>query len=345
VKVNPLDVSNVIGTAGTVQIHDVESLLGRASLRVGTNLSSGNIIWQPFFTASIFHEFAGDVTTTLAPAAAFNPFDIAPATLKTSRVGTYAQFGLGTAAVIGNTGWLGYGRVDYRTGDNIEGISVNAGLRYQFTPDKRQGSLKDDLVQTVHAYNWTGPYIGAFSGATWGDQHAFAPAFGTSSDPDFAGYIIGGQLGYNIQHGRWVIGIEGDYGFANASGGVSCPNAFLFTCGAEVHDLASLTGRLGITSGRALFYAKGGWAAGNVTALTSINTGVPGGVIGETKWLTGWTVGGGMEFALTNNWSARAEYMHYDLGSGTFTVGGPTVIEVDTRGDTVRVGVNYHFQR
>jgi outer membrane immunogenic protein len=64
---------------------------------------------------------------------------------------------------------------------------------------------------------------------------------------------------------------------------------------------------------------------------------------GETKWLTGWTVGGGMEFALTDRWSAKAEYMHYDLGKDTFAIDNGLTADASTRGDIVRVGVNLHL--
>ena len=52
-----------------------------------------------------------------------------------------------------------------------------------------------------------------------------------------------------------------------------------------------------------------------------------------------------MEFALTDRWSAKAEYMHYDLGTETFrSTFGPVLGDAcDTQGDTVRVGVNCHF--
>jgi opacity protein-like surface antigen len=85
-----------------------------------------------------------------------------------------------------------------------------------------------------------------------------------------------------------------------------------------------------------------------VSVLDSNNIGLPQPpsntpVNGETKWVNGWTAGGGMEFALTNQWSAKAEYMYYDLGSTNYSVDGPTLVEVDTRGSTLRVGVNYHF--
>jgi outer membrane immunogenic protein len=64
-----------------------------------------------------------------------------------------------------------------------------------------------------------------------------------------------------------------------------------------------------------------------------------------TNLLIGWTAGGGMEFALTPHWSAKAEYMYYDLGSASYTIDttGFGVVDAKTTGNTVRVGVNYHF--
>ncbi len=132
--------------------------------------------------------------------------------------------------------------------------------------------------------------------------------------------------------------------------------------------MGSLAARLGYTWGRTLFYAKGGWAFGDVTVGAHNNTGdapfvligpytiLPaGGLLASgaakvvtgtstTLWNNGWTVGGGMEFALTDRWSAKAEYMHYDLGSSTYTtdVNGLKV-DANTSGDIVRVGVNYHL--
>jgi len=225
-------------------------------------------------------------------------------------VGTYGQFALGTAAVFGNSGWLGYGRVDYRTGENIEGWSVTGGLRYQFTPGPSGRSIKDGPAPAVYAYNWTGPYLGAYVGTQWGDQAwSFNNGAGPTASTDFAGTIIGGQAGYNVQVGRTVFGIEGEYGGSNArggEGGASCPNVPViavttfpfYTCEAEVNRLAALTGRLGFTWGRALFYAKGGVAAGEVTATKVPNTpsptafGVPVvlvAAVSESTWQVGWT--------------------------------------------------------
>ena len=163
-------------------------------------------------------EFAGDVTATSLLANADPAINGAVLTTRSNGgVGTYAQFALGTAAVLGNTGWLGYGRVDYRTGDVIEGWGVSGGLRYQFSPEQR-GSIKDDRAP-AYSYNWSGLYVGAFSGTVWGEGTRFSPTFGTSVDLDFAGWIAGGQVGYNIQHGRWVYGVEADYGLSNRAAG------------------------------------------------------------------------------------------------------------------------------
>jgi opacity protein-like surface antigen len=336
---------------GTVAVDDIDSVLGRASVSIGTSFTNGPVTWQPYFTASIFHEFAGDVTATATvPTAVPGVVPVAPgfALTTTSKggVGTYGQFALGSAAVLGNSGWLGYARADYRIGDQIEGWSVGAGLRYQFSPERR-GSIKDGPAPVVYAYNWTGPYIGAFAGATWGDQDWSTPG-GAVVKPDFAGYLIGGQAGYNVQAGRGVYGVEVDYGSSNATGGVGCLGNFFFSCDAELHRLAMVTGRLGHTWGRALFYAKGGVAFGEVRAQTSQNEGLPippsfSPVNGETKWATGWTVGGGMEFALTERWSAKAEYMHYDLSKETFVVDNGVTVDASTKGDIVRIGVNLHW--
>ena len=135
---------------GSVKIDDIESILGRFSLRIGTTATSGNVVWQPFVTGTVFHEFAGNATATSSIA---GPVDgpvsciLAPCppsgffindkkdqvmSTSTSRIGTFTQVGIGTATVFGNSGWLAYGRADYKTGENVEGYSFNAGLRYNW---------------------------------------------------------------------------------------------------------------------------------------------------------------------------------------------------------------------
>jgi opacity protein-like surface antigen len=388
-----VDPFNVVGTVifaapglappFSVHVGSIESILGRASIRVGTNITAGNFALQPFATASVFHEFADNVTASLTTNLASltgagvlpPPLTEANATLSSSRVGTYGQFALGIAGQLIDTGWLGYLRADYRIGDNIEGFSVNGGLRYQFTPEQVAAVTKGifkapPAAAPVAAYNWTGIYIGGYAGTTWGSTNwTFVPV-STRTSPDFAGFVGGGQVGANYQMGNAVVGIEADGGWSNAKGGRSCPNIF-FNCEDHMDWLATVTGRLGYTWGRTLVYAKGGFAAARMDERTVWNADSqaisaffvpPGNVIGgvvlanltppvpsvqsSTATPTGWTLGAGIEFGLTPNWSAKAEYLYYDLGDTTYTFTAntfTTTAKIHETGNLVRVGVNYRF--
>jgi opacity protein-like surface antigen len=348
----------LVAESGTLQFQDVDSFLGRASIKLGTSfpLAGGQIIAYPFATASVFHEFEGTAAATFAQSGTVVGIPIpfqGTSSLTASGVGTYGQFGGGSAFQFANTGWLGYARFDYRTGENVQGYSVSAGLRYQLDAENR--ARRPDMVvkarPAADGYDWSGPYMGASAGSTWGRTHwAFQ---GATTDPDFAGVLVGGQAGYNFQKGRIVGGIEGDAGWSNAHGAAPCTNnPLFFSCEADVGLLGSLTARFGYTWGRALFYAKGGWAFGEVTARTALNFVDPGvaqppaaasTVAQSTNWENGWTVGAGMEFALTDRWSAKAEYMHYGFPRYAFTVMQNAPASATAAGNTVRIGVNYHF--
>jgi opacity protein-like surface antigen len=351
--------ATVITESGTLRFQDIESFLGRASLKLSTSfpLAGGQIVTYPFITASVFHEFEGATTATLSSMGAVpTGFGAIPfqgtSNLTASGIGTYGQFGGGSAFQFADTGWLGYARFDYRTGENIQGYSVSAGMRYQLEAGNRP--RPPDMVvkaRPAEGYDWTGPYMGISAGSTWGRTHwAFQ---GATTDPDYAGVLAGGQVGYNFQRGRFVWGIEGDAGWSNARGAAACPaQPLLFSCEGDVGALGSLTGRFGYTWGQALFYAKGGWAFGQVTAATSVNFVDPGvaspppgaaNVAHSTNWENGWTVGAGMEFALTDRWSAKAEYMHYGFPAYAFTVAQNATASATATGDIVRIGVNYHF--
>ncbi len=358
--VNQLSLYGQFGSLGTypatMQIQDVESALGRASIKLRTSvaLDSIGLVAYPFVTASVFHEFANGLTASVTSSGIIPTGPYAGASylgggvLTVGRVGTYSQFGAGSAFQFAGTDWLGYARMDYRTGENIDGYSFSAGLRYQLNPGtaslKEGGSLKDSPSKD---YNWTGPYAGAYAGSAWGSAQWSNPS--DHPEPDYAGYLAGGEAGYNYQTGRIVWGVEADAGGSNARGGKTCtgePNTY--SCNADLKALGALTGRLGYTWGRALFYAKGGWAFGEAAEGMHLNYGASASALQpatSTEWQNGWTAGGGMEFALTDSWSAKAEYMHYELSPESFTVAQNYTASVSTEGDVVRVGVNYHFGR
>jgi len=142
----------------------------------------------------------------------------------------------------------------------------------------------------------------------------------------YASYIAGGQAGYNVQLGRIVLGVEGDYGFSTPTEACRARTPRFFTCNAEVDNLMSGAGRAGVTWERALFYVKGGYAGGDVRGRDQVQSGASHSAVGHAherhdqlgvrldgRWRHG-------SFALTQQWSAKAEYMHYDLGSDRYTV-------------------------
>lgn len=119
--------------SGTVAIDDVTSVIGRASLRVGQNITVGKVLYQPFGSYSIFHEFNGNVTvrSTANNGNGFNGDGLVLTTTSSGGLGTYHQFALGTAAVLPNNVTM-YVRGDYKIGDNVDGWGLSGGVRVPF---------------------------------------------------------------------------------------------------------------------------------------------------------------------------------------------------------------------
>ena len=145
--------------------------------------------------------------------------------------------------------------------------------------------------------------------------------------------LIGGQLGYNYQVGRWLAGIEADASWLSSDGTNTCyavSGLFLSsTCHVTPNFLGNLTARFGIAAdpqGRTLFYGKGGLAVIHEDINITRNTGLPkdqgptpifpfGLEIGTTTKRTGWPVGAGVEQAVTPAWSWRFEYDYQHFGN------------------------------
>jgi outer membrane immunogenic protein len=182
---------------------------------------------------------------------------------------------------------------------------------------------KAPAYEAAPIYNWTGFYIGGHvGGAFGGSDNIFDPAFnGNGSDGVFMG---GGQIGYDTQFApNWVFGLEANYSFLDTSS--SFAN----------RGLGSVTGRLGYTWGPALLYVKGGygWADSRFTNGFSGNGG-----------RDGYTVGGGLEYLFTQNWSGKIEYQYYDFGRvNVFDANDVFVGRVRNDEHTIKVGLNYRF--
>lgn len=205
----------------------------------------------------------------------------------------------------------------------------------------------------VMPFSWTGCYIGANLGGGWGRETASAPALapGVSVTGDTSGVIGGGQIGCNYQFApNWVIGIEGDGEASSIRGDTTATVLGITgTAHAQTDWITSVTGRIGWAADRWLIYAKGGaaWAGDKYSADVPIFAEH----IETSVTRPGWTVGGGVEWAFWQNWSAKVEYDFYDFGTRNVTFGGtifgvPEVvpgINIKETISTVKFGVNYRF--
>ena len=206
-------------------------------------------------------------------------------------------------------------------------------------------------------WNWTGFYVGGNVGAAWArssivnDPTSAFPWLNGSTSNDRTGVIGGLQGGYNWQWAGLVLGIEGDLSFASVDRSVAAANVagpgFEDSFRSRLDWLATIRGRLGWAVDRALIYGTGGVAfAGLKDELVSPPPTLGGFTASTDSSVTGWAAGGGLEYAFTGHWTAKAEYLHVDFGNRTATVGSPTpgyAFKFKDSLDIARVGINYKF--
>ncbi len=180
-------------------------------------------------------------------------------------------------------------------------------------------------------FSWTGFYIGLNGGGGFGRS-----AWDTTGSFNTSGGVVGGTIGYNYQIGQAVVGIEGDIDWANING--STNNFCGLGCKTSDSWLSTVRGRLGYAADRFMPYITGGAAFGDIKAS------VPG-FAGANSDRAGWTLGAGLEFAVAQNWSLKAEYLYVDLGKFNCGIacGAAVTDNVSFTTNLVRAGVNYHF--
>lgn len=165
-------------------------------------------------------------------------------------------------------------------------------------------------------HDWSGPYLGLAASSPLGSTAWYTSTFGGGGYADEGDWentqgVL--SLGYNIQRGQMVYGVELSYssGDVHAETATSNPH---FTCApniceTKVSDLIELRGRAGRTMGRSLFYVSGGLASAKTEAIF----GVFDQVLGEDR-LNGISVGVGIEYAVSARTSLKAEYSRVKLG-------------------------------
>lgn len=204
---------------------------------------------------------------------------------------------------------------------------------------------------------------------------------GTFSAPTrLEGFIGGGQAGYNHElYSKFVLGLEADIQGLSSSAATTTVTSAAFnpiilggstaaqasTITRSLDYFGTVRGRLGYAVlPNLLVYGTGGLAYGGASARTSIFFAYPpasgaGDIAasGFAETRTGWTAGGGLEWMFMAGWSAKVEYLHYDLGSVSYSVGPMVSVtpvkvhfvdfgasSVNVQGHIVRAGLNYHFE-
>jgi outer membrane immunogenic protein len=175
-------------------------------------------------------------------------------------------------------------------------------------------------------YNWTGFYLGINGGGGFGRSNWNGAGTGSLNT---SGAVVGGTIGYNWQFNQTVFGLEGDADWSSIRGSASCTFG---SCETRNDYLATVRGRLGYAFDRFMPYVTGGLAIGNVKANSPVSS--------TDNTRAGWTVGGGLEFAIAGPWTAKVEYLYADLGKNSCAACGG---DVDFKTNVVRAGLNYRF--
>ena len=195
-------------------------------------------------------------------------------------------------------------------------------------------------------YNWTGLYIGlnaGYASATVANTVAGGGLDGSGS-VSIPGGIGGAQIGYNYQIGPLVLAFEADFdGTMATKSSATIASAGGTTSGTvQIPWVGTLRGRVGYAFDRFLVYATAGGAATQL--FSNLNVGTIGSA--STSITTGaWAAGGGLEAAITDNLSARVEYLYLDTGNITLAQVGPPFVTVTGRlqDNLVRAGINYRL--
>jgi outer membrane immunogenic protein len=204
-------------------------------------------------------------------------------------------------------------------------------------PAPRMPSPVAPVAYAPPLYNWSGFYIGGnvgggFSNSSWTD-----PAGGTDTFNN-SGFLGGAQIGVNAQFNWLVVGLEGDFDWTNikATGTDSLGEGLT----SNPEWTSTVTGRIGAAFDRVLIYGKGGVAfAHDINTLTNA-----AGSSTDALNRTGWTAGAGLEYAISQNWTARVEYDYLGFGSQTLNFANTAATpSASLNVQEVKAGFNYKF--
>ena len=211
--------------------------------------------------------------------------------------------------------------------------AADLGGRYEPEPVHNYAPAPDPY------WNWTGLYFGGNVGYGFADV-------GSSLDRITAPVASLGSTGALTSDG--MFGGVTDFQFADMQDSAFGSNpAFAGDAAVDIDSFGTVRGRVGLADGRTLYYLTGGLAYADVD-FAQVGIGLGNAIaVGDNKTMLGYTVGGGIEHALSQNLSLKLEYQYLDFGdakfSGTDLGGNSYASKVDVDMHTVRAGVNYKF--
>ncbi|MGE4372481.1 MAG: outer membrane protein [Xanthobacter sp.] len=238
----------------------------------------------------------------------------------------------------------------------VYGAFLQASYRFGDLPQS-DDAAQMHLKAPEQASNWTSLYAGGTLGTGWGHSRYSSPFPNpvTGDTAQLGGALAGAQIGADYQMGAYVVGAEASLAWANITGTDTCystaPAGALsgFNCGSTVEALGTLTGRLGYAFDKALIYARGGFSWNRQNDAFN-NDNFVGQILSNSSTNTGWTLGGGIEFALLPDLTMGLEYKHFDFGASQAftTTAPPSLVGVNlapnsVRLDAVNLSVNYRF--
>jgi outer membrane immunogenic protein len=187
------------------------------------------------------------------------------------------------------------------------------------------------------AADWSGFYAGVNGGYAFGAVER--EVGGVETDNDAGGWLLGGQAGYNMDMGGFIVGAEADLQLTNFGYSEVIPGVGSFQSGMDY--FGTVRGRAGIGVGAVMPYITAGFAAGRGTSSLTDDLGVS---TSQSATHLGWTVGAGLEAKATDNITFKAEYLYVDLGTQSYNTppaGGSS--DVFQGFSVVRAGLNYKF--
>jgi outer membrane immunogenic protein len=224
------------------------------------------------------------------------------------------------------------------------------------TDGARAADLPYKVAPPAPVYSWSGLYIGANVGYSWGRStyDATIIAAGTVSHAEnLNGFIGGFQSGYNYQAGMWVFGYESDIQFSGEKGGSTFPGVIpgaTITTDNKLQWFGTARSRLGfLATPNVLIYGTAGLAYGQVQESATTTITAVGSATATFKDVkAGYAVGGGVEAAFGGGWSGKLEYLYLDLGKTEHSFATPalgTVVSESRRttDNILRAGINYRW--